>query len=437
MTTAPHFEYVSIDSIRPSPDNPRRHPAEQIRQLTRTIEELGFINPIIVDADGFIVAGHARYMVAMRLNLKTIPIIRIDHLSAAQLRAYRLADNKLVENAEWDRDLLRVELAYLVDVNFDTDITGFSASEVDLLIQPMPVSDLEDPEPVGADSIKVPVTAPGDSFELGPHRILCADVRCQPAVQQFFGEIRADAVFADPPYNVAVDGHVSGLGKVKHDEFAMASGEMAPDEFIEFLHTALGNMVRVSRPGAVHYICMDWRHLHELHAATQAIYHTQLNLCVWHKTNAGMGSLYRSQHELIGVYRVGNEPHQNNVQLGKHGRYRTNVWSYAGMNSFGSDRDESLAMHPTVKPAALIADALLDVTSRGDVVLDGFLGSGSTLIAADQVGRIAYGVEIDPRYVDVSILRWQALTGQDAVHVQTGLTFSALAIERSGAVEEA
>ena len=436
MTPAPRFDYVSIDSIQPSPDNPLRHPPEQIRQLTKAIEELGFINPIIVDANGVIVAGHARYIAAKRLKLHKIPVIRVDHLTQTQLRAYRLADNKLVENAEWDRDLLRVELSYLVDVNFDTEIAGFSTTEIDLLLQPMPVSDLADPEPVDAGTIELPVAAPGDIFELGAHRILCADIRCQVAVQQFMGEIRADAVFTDPPYNVAVDGHISGLGKFKHDEFAMASGEMTPDEFIEFLHTALGNHARVSRDGAVHYVCMDWRHQPELHAATMPIYDTQLNLCVWHKTNAGMGSLYRSQHELIGVYRVGSNPHQNNVQLGKNGRYRTNVWSYAGMNSFGTERDESLAMHPTVKPVALIADALLDVTSRGNVVLDGFLGSGSTLIAADQIGRVAYGVEVDPRYVDVSILRWQELTGEDAVHVQTGLPFYALAEERLGSGEE-
>lgn len=436
MTPAPRFDYVSTDSIQPSPDNPRRHPPEQIRQLTKAIGELGFINPIVIDANGIIVAGHARYLAATRLKLNTIPVIRVDYLTEAQLRAYRLADNKLVENAEWDRDLLRVELSYLVDINFDTDIAGFSATEIDLLLQPMPVSDLAEPEPVDADTIESPVAAPGDIFELGAHRILCADIRCQVAVQQFMGAVQADAVFTDPPYNVAVDGHVSGLGKVKHDEFAMASGEMTPDEFIEFLHTALGNHVHVSRDGAVHYVCMDWRHQPELHAATKPIYDTQLNLCVWHKTNAGMGSLYRSQHELIGVYRVGSKPHQNNVQLGKNGRYRTNVWSYAGMNSFGTERDESLAMHPTVKPVALIADALLDVTSRGNVVLDGFLGSGSTLIAAHQIGRVAYGVEFDPRYVDVSILRWQELTGEDAVHSQTGLLFYALAEERLGSGEE-
>jgi hypothetical protein len=210
----------------------------------------------------------------------------------------------------------------------------------------------------------------------------------------------------------------------------MASGEMDSFQFTEFLRTSLGNLVRVSRDGAVHFVCMDWRHLVELYAAAVEIYHTQLNLCVWNKSNGGMGSLYRSQHELIGVYRVGNAPHLNNVELGKHYRYRTNVWSYAGQNAFGAKRDEELSLHPTVKPIPLIADALLDVTSRGDHVLDGFLGSGSTLLAAEQIGRIAYGIEIDPRYIEVTLQRWLALTGEESIHEPSGLTFSELQAQR-------
>jgi DNA modification methylase len=430
MAMRVEIEYVPAESLTPSQDNPRQHPPSQIRQLTKAIKELGFINPIIVDQDGVIVAGHARLIAAQCLKIPNLPVIRMDHLTKAEIRAYRLADNKLVENGEWNNDLLRIELNFLVDAGFDTEITGFSTTEIDLILQDMPVSDLEDGDPADAEAIDVPVTRPGDIFLLDDHKILCADIRCQSAIQQFMGDERADAVFTDPPFNVPVGGHVSGLGKIKHDEFAMASGEMDTAQFQEFLHTSMGNMVRVSRNGAVHFVCMDWRHLHELYSAAIQIYHTQLNLCIWNKTNAGMGSLYRSQHEFIGVYRVGKTPHQNNVQLGKNGRYRTNVWTYAGMNSFGANRDESLAMHPTVKPVALIADALLDVTSRGDVILDGFLGSGSTLIAAAQIGRIAYGIEIDPRYVDVSIDRWQTLTGHNAIHAESGLTFAELAAER-------
>jgi DNA modification methylase len=341
-----------------------------------------------------------------------------------------LADNKLVENAEWDDELLRVNIQFLVDLSFDMEATGFSTTEVDLILQPMPISELEDPDPGALPDASETVTRIGDEFELGKHRILCGDVRSQLAIQQFVGDRQVDMVITDPPYNVAVNGHVSGLGKHQHVEFAMASGEMDPTEFQEFLHTTLANMVRVSHSAAVHYIFMDWRHIDVLLAVAHEIYQIQLNLCIWHKTNAGMGSLYRSQHELVAVFRVGRQSHQNNVQLGKNGRYRTNVWTYPGMNSIGESRDEQLAMHPTVKPVALLADAILDVTSQGDLVFDGFLGSGSTLLAAEHVGRVAYGTEIDPRYVDVAIQRWEALTGQEAVHCQSGLTFSQLAEQR-------
>jgi DNA modification methylase len=426
------IEYLPLESINENPANPRHHPASQLRQLAKIIKSIGFINPIILDQDNQIVAGHARKIVADRLGLAQVPVIRVDHLTEDQLKAYMLADNKLVENAEWDDELLCVHIQYLVDLDFDMEATGFSSSEVDLILQPMPVSELEDPSPGELPEVEDTISQSGDVFELGNHRILCADIRCQQMVQQFMGELKADVVLTDPPYNVAVEGHVSGLGMHTHDEFVMASGEMDPVQFQEFLETALANMVRVSRNGAVHFVFMDWRHISELLAAANPIYHTQLNLCVWNKTNAGMGSLYRSQHELVCVFRVGKKQHQNNVALGKNGRYRTNVWTYAGMNSFSEDRDEQLAMHPTVKPVALLADAMLDVTGRGDLVFDGFLGSGSTLLAAEHIGRIARGVEIDPRYVDVAIQRWQSLTGQDAVHVETGLTFTQLSAERLG-----
>lgn len=426
------IEYLPPDSITENPENPRQHPASQLRLLAKNIKGFGFINPIIIDQENQIVAGHARKIVADRLGLAKVPAIRVDHLTEDQLRAYMLADNKLVENAEWDEDLLRVHIEYLVDLDFDMEATGFSSSEVDLILQTMPVNELEDPPPGDPPEPGDTVSQSGDEFHLGDHRVLCADTRCQQLVQQFMGDFRADVVLTDPPYNVPVGGHVSGLGKHTHDEFAMASGEMNPIQFQEFLQTTLANMVRVSRNGAVHFVFMDWRHIQDLIAAALPIYNTQLNLCVWNKTNAGMGSLYRSQHELVGVFRVGKKQHQNNVELGKNGRYRTNVWTYAGMNSFSEERDEQLAQHPTVKPTALLADAMLDVTNRGDIVFDGFLGSGSTLLAAEHIGRIARGVEIDPRYVDVAIQRWQTLTGQSAVHVQTGLTFEELATQRLG-----
>ena len=234
-------------------------------------------------------------------------------------------------------------------------------------------------------------------------------------------------VFTDPPYNVPIDGHVSGLGSVKHREFAMASGEMSETEFTKFLTDVLGNLAKFSADGAIHYVCMDWAHLRELLNAGHAVYDELKNICVWAKTNGGMGSLYRSQHEMVAVFKSGTAPHINNVELGRHGRYRTNVWTYAGMNTFGAERDEALAMHPTVKPVALVEDAVLDCSDRNGVVVDAFLGSGTTLIAAESAGRRCFGLELDPEYVDLIIRRWQKMTGESAVHAESGLSFDVLA----------
>jgi DNA modification methylase len=241
-------------------------------------------------------------------------------------------------------------------------------------------------------------------------------------------------VFVDPPYNVPIHGHVSGLGRHRHGEFAMASGEMSEDEFVDFLETVLVHHAAHSVDGAIHFVCMDWRHLRELLAASRSIYSEFKNLCVWEKTNAGMGSLYRSQHELVLVFKSGTAPHVNNIELGRHGRYRTNVWRYAGANSFGSERDKDLGMHPTVKPIRLVADAILDCTHRGDLVLDGFAGSGTTLLAAERSGRVGYGIEIDPRYVDVSLRRMAEHAGLEPVHSEIGKSFDTIAKERAAAI---
>jgi DNA modification methylase len=244
-------------------------------------------------------------------------------------------------------------------------------------------------------------------------------------------KLRAGIVFCDPPYNVKIDGHVTGNGSIRHREFAMASGEMNEAEFVAFLTTCLRLLARHSLSGSVHFICMDWRHMKELLAAGGQVYDSLLNLCVWAKNCGGMGSLYRSRHELVFVFRHGKESHRNNVQLGKFGRNRTNVWEYPGVNTFSKTGEEGnlLSLHPTVKPVALVADALLDCSARGEIVLDGFLGSGSTLMAAERVGRICYGIEIEPLYVDVAIRRWQRYTGEQAIHVSTGKTFDQLSSE--------
>ena len=246
-------------------------------------------------------------------------------------------------------------------------------------------------------------------------------------------EERAAMTFADPPFNTPVDGHVQGRGRNKHAEFAFASGEMSERQFRAFLTECLGCAAYMSRDGAIHYVCMDWRHIEVLMSVAREIYGSVLNLVVWNKTNAGQGSLYRSQHELIGVFRVGDAPHQNNVALGRHGRNRSNVWTYPGVNGFCAGRGEALAMHPTVKPVALVADAMRDCTAKGELILDPFLGSGTTVLAAEKIGRRCFGLEYEPGYVDVTVRRWQAYTGTDAVLNGDGRTFDEIAAERTKA----
>lgn len=424
-------QYRPTAALVPDARNARTHSRAQVKQLARSMRAFGFINPILIGASGSIIAGHARLLAAHELGLSQVPVIQLEHLSETQRRAYMLADNRLAEQAGWDTGLLRIELSALasIDLNFDVELTGFSTPDIDVLLGESTAGNLVEPAEPPPPAPNQTVTRLGDVWQLGPHRLLCADVRNLEAVQRLLGDKRARMVLTDPPYNVPIDGHASGLGKTHHPDFAVACGELDAAGFTQFLKDCLGNLATVTTDGGLHYVFMDWRHLPELLAAGAAVYAAQLNLCVWTKTNGGMGSLYRSQHELVGVFKVGRGPHVNNVELGKHGRYRTNVWQYAGMNTFTADRDEALRSHPTVKPIRLVADAILDVTRRGDLVLDGFMGSGTTLLAAEQVGRVAYGLEIEPRYVDVAIRRWQDLTGESA-RLDGGMTFDEVAADR-------
>jgi ParB-like chromosome segregation protein Spo0J len=419
--------------------NPRTHSAKQIRQIAHSIETFGFTNPVLIDSSSTVIAGHGRVRAAKLLGMSAVPALTLEHLTEAQIRAYVIADNKLAENAGWDRELLAIELQELaeLDLGFDLEVIGFETAEIDLLVGDAAASDAQDP----ADTISeidptVPVISrAGDLWSIGPHRLLCGDATDADAYARLMDGAKAQLVFVDPPYNVAIDGHVSGLGRVKHAEFAMASGEMSEAEFTAFLETTLGHHAASSADGAIHFVCMDWRHLRELLAAGQLVYSELKNVCVWVKTNAGMGSLYRSQHELVCAFKVGSEQHVNNVELGRFGRTRTNVWRYAGVNSFGAGRDEALAMHPTVKPVRMVADAILDCSRRGAAVLDGFAGSGTTLLAAERTSRIGYGLEIDPRYVDVAIRRLAEHAGLEAVHTESGRTFTELAAERTAPSE--
>jgi len=427
-------EWLPVAALRPDPRNPRLHSARQIKQIGRSIASFGFNVPLLVDRDNRVIAGHGRLAAARHLGLDEVPVLRLEHLSAAQAKAFAIADNRLCEIAAWDAKLLGEvfgELAAL-DLDFSLEATGFSMAEIDLTIEAAgrPAEAVPDPADQPVDvATGTPVSRVGDLWRLGRHRVLCGDATDQASYSALTQGDQAGAVFTDPPYNVAVNGHVSGQGAIRHREFPMASGEMSEAEFTRFLTIALGLLARHTSAGSIQYICMDWRHLRELLSAAAAASAEILNLCVWVKSNAGLGSFYRSQHELIVVCKTGTGPHRNNVELGKHGRHRTNVWTYPNVSSFGRPGEEGhlTALHPTPKPVAMIADALLDSSARGEIVLDPFLGIGSTLIAAERVGRIAYGIELDPLYVDATVRRWQRYGGEVAIHAATGDSFNDIA----------
>jgi DNA modification methylase len=419
------IKYIPIEQLIPYAGNARTHSRQQIEQIARSIDAFGFINPVLVDAQNKLVAGHARLLAAKTLGLKIIPAIRIDYLSETEKRAYMLADNKLAENAGWDPELLKIELTYLnqLDVEIDVELSGFSMPEIDLILGAAVPNNDEPPLPA-LPSAGDTIVQLGDLWQLGPHRLVCGDCREAATVARLMSGQQARLIFTDPPYNVPIDGHARGLGQIHHPDFAMACGEMSAPEFVAFLVASLGRMAAVSLPGSLHYVCMDWRHIEALLAAGREVYDDVVNLCIWNKSSGGMGSLYRSKHELVFVFKHGRGAHINNVELGRHGRNRTNVWDYPGANAFGEGRDAALAMHPTVKPVALIADAILDASGRHEIVLDGFAGSGSTLLAAEQTGRVFHGIEIDPRYVEVTLKRWLEKTGEPPIHVDSGLNYA-------------
>jgi DNA modification methylase len=432
-TISLRIEWVPIGVIRPNPKNARTHSRRQIRQIAASLRKFGFLNPVLIDAENVVLAGHGRLEAAGLEGMDEVPVVRFTHLTAAQKRAYLIADNKIAEQAGWDRELLAIELGALSDLlpieGLDVSLTGFEAAEIDLLLADMKPSRSE-PEDV---LLSLPVNATtrrGDLWQLNKHRLLCGDARDRSDYTRLMNGASAAAILCDPPYNVRVSS-IGGRGRVRHAEFAFASGEMSQAQFRKFLAATLGNGVRVSSEGAVHFVFMDWRHVSDLIEVGRKLYGAMLNLVVWNKSNAGQGSFYRSQYELIGVFRAGDQAHRNNIELGRFGRNRSNVWTYAGVNTFGQGRMEALAAHPTVKPVALVADALLDCTARGDVVLDQFAGSGTTILAAEKVGRIGYGIEFEPKYVDVAIQRWQRMTKLEATLAGDGRTFEEMRTARS------
>jgi DNA modification methylase len=421
-------ETIAVNALRPYPRNARTHSRKQIRQIAKSIERFGFCNPVLVDDGGQIIAGHGRVEAAKLLDIKELPTVRLSHLSDAEKRAYILADNRLAERSGWDREILAIELQNLFDVGFDVDLTGFETADIDLLLEDL------GGEAAAEDDFPAPnkgpaVSRPGDLWLLGNHRLLCGDSRSAVAYERLMGSEKAEFVFTDPPWNLEVPGHISGLGRIRHENFAMASGEMTSAQFTEFLRAVFEQLCRVSCDGSIHQVCIDWRHLREILAAGE-VYSELKNLCVWNKTNAGMGSFYRSKHELVFVFKNGNAPHINNFELGQHGRYRSNVWDYEGVNTLRAGRMDELALHPTVKPVALVADAIKDCSKRGSLVLDAFSGSGTIFIAAERTGRKARSLEIDPGYVDVAIRRWQTFTGRSALLAPLEEPFEEVAEQR-------
>jgi DNA modification methylase len=426
--------YRPLDMLRASPRNARTHSKKQIHKIAASLRQFGFVSPILVDGQGEVIAGHGRLEAAKQLGMQEVPTICLAHLTEADTRAYRIADNRLAELAGWDRDLLKIELAFLAEIDMDLpEITGFETAEIEIIGDDGALTSKDDPADAVPDVNESgpPVSQLGDLWLLGEHRILCADAREPASYKRLLEGGLAQMVFTDPPYNVSIS-QVTGLGKTKHREFVMASGEMSKAEFRAFLKLVFERLAEASEDGSIHFTCMDWAHLHELLEAGHAIYDELKNIICWTKTNGGMGSLYRSQHELIPVWKKGKAPHQNNVQLGKYGRYRTNVWTYAGVNTFRRGRMEELASHPTVKPCALVMDAIKDCSKPQSVILDPFGGSGTTLIAAAKTKRRARLMELDPAYVDVAVKRWQSLFGAEARHAESGLSFDRMKRLRSG-----
>jgi DNA modification methylase len=418
-------------ALKPYNGNARTHTKKQIDQIARSIKEFGWTNPILVDDELGVIAGHGRLLAAKQMGLESVPVLKLSHLSEAQKRAYVLADNRLAELAGWDPELLAIELQGLTELEFDLDVIGFEPAQVDLVLDQAAAADAEatdGPE----DKVLAPtaraVTQAGDVWLLGRHKLICGDAREVGVYEKLLAGERVDVVFTDPPYNVPISGHVRTSSE--HREFVMGAGEMSSVEFERFLKEALGRAAAQCRDGAIAFVCMDWRHIGELTAAGEAVFGELKQLCVWAKTNGGMGTFYRSQHELVFVYKVGKAPHLNTFELGQHGRYRTNVWSYPGVNSFKAGRSEELALHSTVKPVALVEDALKDVSKRNNLVLDMFGGSGTTLIAAQKCGRRARLIELDCGYCDVIVERFQRYTGKVATLEAGSENFADVAAKR-------
>ncbi len=417
-----NIKYEDVGKLKPYANNARVHSKKQVTQIARSIKAFGFNNPVLIDSKKTVIAGHGRVLAAKELSMDKVPTICLDHMSDSEKKAYILADNKLAEKAGWDKEVLKIELQNLInfDTEFDLTLTGFETPEIDLIINESVNIKKSDPADELPEESIIPKRAKfGDLWKLGNHYLYCGDSLKEESFKFLLGDKKADLIFTDPPYNVAIDGHVCGTGKTKHKEFAYASGEMSESEFTEFLKKSFKHLASYSADGSIHFVCMDWRHVGEITAAGNQTYTDLKNICIWNKQLAGMGSLYRSQHEFIFVFKNGKASHVNNIELGKHGRYRSNIWDYPGVHVSNNHRDD-LKLHPTVKPVSMITDAIIDCSKQGDIILDCFGGSGSTLLAAERSKRKAYLIEFEPKYCDVTLYRFEKLTGKKVELIKGG-----------------
>lgn len=362
------IEYLPIEQLIASPRNARTHSKKQIGLIADSIRRFGMVTPVGVGPDNQLIYGHARTEAAKLAGLETVPVVRLGHLSADERRAYLLADNRLALESGWDREILALELKELDALDFSLPALGFGLPEIDKLYEDI-ANQRVDGTDADDDALPTPaariVTQPDDLWLLGNHRLVQGDAREVLSYERLLDDEKIDVVFADPPYNVRIENNVSGLGKVRHGDFAMASGEMSPEQFTEYLAEGFRPAAVRMRNGAIAFVCMDWRHITELQKAGLAVFDELKNICIWNKRQAGMGAFYRSKYEMVFVFKKGTAPHINTFGLGGEGRHRSNVWDYAGVSGLSKAGLDELAMHPTVKPVAMIVDALKDVSGRG------------------------------------------------------------------------
>ncbi len=428
------IETVNVGQLKPYKNNAKIHSPDQISQIADSINQFGFVNPILIDENDEIIAGHGRFEAAKVLNLSQVPVIRIGHLTNVQKRKLRIADNRISENGGgWDADLLNIEIGELCELEdiADITITGFNDIEIDqILAEPRTKTEVKKLDAVPYVADDEIITVPGDIWEFDDgHRIICGDSTDRDTFAELLVNKRVNMVLQDPPFNIKIDGFVSGNGTVKHPDFAMAAGEMSDSEYTEFLGKNFALCSEYATDNAMIFNFIDWRNIMPMLIACKQHFARYINLCVWVKNKAGMGTPYRSQHELCTVFLNKGGKVPDHIKLGKYGRNRSNVWHYYGCNSYGPHRND-LKMHPTVKSFEMLSDIMLDVTSVGDKVLDCFLGSGSTLIAAQRHKRICYGIEYEPKYVDTCVKRFYEAFGIDAKNLRTGKTYTQLLDEK-------